>query len=88
MSESNYWNWVMRFTKEAIRQCKDFKPEVGDQWVADETYMKLGRRKVYFWDIIDSKTNFGILNPSISSLVKKNQRFIKIVLLPFKINVN
>lgn len=58
MSESNYWNWVKRFTKEAIRQCKDFKPEVGDTWVADETYMKLGRRKVYFWDIIDSKTNY------------------------------
>lgn len=58
MSESNYWNWVKRFTKEAIRQCKDFHPEVGDQWVADETYMKLGDRAVYFWDIIDSKTNY------------------------------
>lgn len=58
MSESNYWNWVKRFTKEAIRQSKDFKPIVGDTWVADETYMKLGKRKVYFWDIIDSKTNY------------------------------
>lgn len=58
MSESNYWNWVKRFTREAIRQSKDFKPEVGDTWVADETYMKLGERKVYFWDIIDSKTNY------------------------------
>lgn len=58
MSESNYWNWVKRFTKEAIKQCKDFKPEVGDTWVADETYMKLGDRTVYFWDIIDSKTNY------------------------------
>ncbi len=58
MSESNYWNWVKRFTKEAIKQAKDFKPEVGDQWVADETYMKLGERTVYFWDIIDTKTRF------------------------------
>lgn len=58
MSESNYWNWVERFTKEAIRQSKDFKPVVGDTWVADETYMKLGKRTVYFWDIIDSKTNY------------------------------
>lgn len=58
MSESNYWNWVKRFTKEAIRQSKDFKPIVGDEWVADETYMKLGGRTVYFWDIIDSKTNY------------------------------
>ena len=58
MSESNYWNWVKRFTKEAIRQSKDFKPIVGDIWVADETYMKLGEKTVYFWDIIDSKTNY------------------------------
>jgi putative transposase len=58
MSESNYWNWVKRFTKEAVRQSKDFKPEVGDVWVADETYMKLKKRTVYFWDIIDLKTNY------------------------------
>jgi transposase-like protein len=58
MSESNYWNWVKRFTKEATRQARDFHPEVGDVWVADETYMKLGERTVYFWDIIDSKTNY------------------------------
>lgn len=58
MSESNYWNWVKRFTKEAIRQSKDFKPEVGSVWVADETYMKLGKRNIYFWDIIDADTRF------------------------------
>jgi transposase-like protein len=60
MSESNYWNWVKRFTTDAIRQAKRFKPDVGDTWVADETYMKLGKRNVYFWDIIDTKTRFLI----------------------------
>lgn len=39
MSESNYWNWVKRFTKEAIKQANDFKPNVGNTWVADETYI-------------------------------------------------
>jgi putative transposase len=58
MSETNYWNWVERFTKKAIRQCQDFHPEVGDTWVADETYMKLKNKTVYFWDIIDTKTKF------------------------------
>ncbi len=61
MSESSYWNWVKRFTHEAIKQTKKFKPEnLGDVWIADETYMKLGGKTVYFWDIIDSKTNFII----------------------------
>ncbi|MDD5700786.1 MAG: DDE-type integrase/transposase/recombinase [Dehalococcoidales bacterium] len=58
MSETNYWNWVKRFTKEAIKQCKDFHPEVGDVWIADETYMKLKGKNVYFWDIICPKTNY------------------------------
>lgn len=58
MSESNYWNWVKRFTKEAIKQAKDFKPNVGEKWAADETYMKLGKRNVYFWDIIDTDTRY------------------------------
>jgi transposase-like protein len=58
MSESNYWNWVTRFTKAAIKHTKDFKPDVSDTWVADETYMKLGKRKVYSWDIIYPKTNY------------------------------
>jgi putative transposase len=58
MSESNYWNWVKRFTKEAIKEARNFKPSVGDKWVADETYMKLGKRNVYFWDIIDADTRY------------------------------
>jgi len=58
MSESNYWNWVERFTKEAIKEARNFKPTVGDRWVADETYMKLGKRNVYFWDIMDTDTRF------------------------------
>ena len=58
MSESSYWNWVKRFTKEAVKQSRDFHPDVGNVWVADETYMKLGDQPVYFWDIIDIKTKF------------------------------
>lgn len=58
MSESNYWNWVKRFTKEAVKQSREFHPVVGDTWVADETYMKLGDRNVYFWDIIDADTRY------------------------------
>ncbi len=58
MSESNYWNWVERFTKEAIRQAKNFHPIVGNKWVADETYMKLKGRNIYFWDIIDADSRY------------------------------
>jgi putative transposase len=58
LSETTFWNWVKRFTHEAIKQSQDFKPVVGNEWVADETYMKLKGKTVYFWDIIDTRTNF------------------------------
>lgn len=58
MSESAYWNWIKDFTKEAMKEVENFQPEVGNVWVADETYMKLKGRTIYFWDIIDAKTRY------------------------------
>jgi len=57
-SDSTVYGWVIRFTKQAIEQTKDYKPEVGDVWVADETVLDIGGQKVWFWDIIDAKTRF------------------------------
>jgi hypothetical protein len=31
---------------------------VGDEWIADETALEIGGRKVWFWDIIDTKTRY------------------------------
>jgi len=66
MSESGIYNWVQRFTKEAIAQARDYKPKVGDVWVADETMIDLGGRKVWYWDIIDVKSRY-LLESHIST---------------------
>lgn len=58
MSEPGIYQWIVRFSKEAIKKAKEFKPEVGDIWVADETVLKVGGRNVWFWDIIDKKSRF------------------------------
>ena len=79
MSESNYWNWVKRFTKEAVKQSADFKPDVGDVWVADETYMSLGDKKVYFWDIIDLKSRYLLAShPSFSRGASEAKKLMKL----------
>ncbi|MCX6643556.1 MAG: IS6 family transposase [Candidatus Bathyarchaeota archaeon] len=57
-SDSTVYEWVDRFTKEAISEAKDCKPNVGDVWVADETVLKIDGKNTWFWDIIDSKTRF------------------------------
>jgi len=57
-SDSTIYRWVSRFTRRAVKDLKDYKPDVGSVWVADETVLKIDGRNVWFWDIIDAKTRF------------------------------
>lgn len=57
-SEAAIYKWIVRFTEEAISEAKDFTPKVGDVWIADETSLDIGGHKVWFWDIIDTKTRY------------------------------
>ena len=49
-SESGIYNWVIRFSKLAVERTKDYKPNVGDTWIADETGIKVGGNAIWFWD--------------------------------------
>ena len=57
-SDSTVYRWISRFTRRAVVQAKNYKPVVGDVWVADETVLDIDGRNVWFWDIIDTKTRF------------------------------
>lgn len=57
-SDSTIYDWITRFTKEAIAKTKDIKPELGYVWLADETVIKIDGVKHWLWDIIDVKTRF------------------------------
>jgi putative transposase len=52
-SEMAIYNWIKRFSKEAVNRIKDFRPITGDTWIADETMLKVGGKKVWFFDVID-----------------------------------
>jgi transposase-like protein len=57
-SDSTVYEWIERFSKEAISEAKKYTPNVGDVWVADETVLKIDGKNIWFWDIIDAKTRF------------------------------
>jgi len=57
-SEMGIYNWIVRFSKEAVDRIKDFQPIVGDTWIADETMLKAGGKKIWFFDVIDKKTRY------------------------------
>lgn len=58
MSEVGIYKWVVRFSQQAVKQAKSFKPKVGDVWLADETVLKVGGKNMWFWDLIDERTRF------------------------------
>jgi putative transposase len=57
-SSSTIYEWLCRFTDEAVTKARDYKPNVGDVWIADETVLNIGGHNVWFWDLIDIKTRF------------------------------
>jgi len=62
LTDAGIYNWIVRFSKEAVEEAKKQMPSVGDVWVADETVLKIGGRNIWFWDLIDAKTRF-LLGP-------------------------
>lgn len=58
-SKSVVFGWVQKYTQLADKQFKDYHPQVGDVWVADETMLDVdGQHKLWFYDIIDTRTRF------------------------------
>jgi len=58
LTGAGIYNWIVRFSKEAVERTKDLKPKVGDVWIADETVLKIGGKNLWHFDIIDSQTRF------------------------------
>jgi len=57
-SVSTIYRWLDRFIKQAEYKVRDVKPDVGDTWVADETVIKVNRKKYWLFDCIDARTRF------------------------------
>jgi len=78
LSEAGIYKWIIRFSQDAVRKAKRFKPKVGDIWVADETCIKVGGRNVWFWDIIDVNSRFLLASHiSESRTTKDAQRLVE-----------
>ncbi len=59
-SESTVYEWVTKFTKEAIGRMSHIKPNVGYVWLVDETMLDIGGKKLWYWDVLDVKTRYLI----------------------------
>ncbi len=42
-SSSTVFQWVQKYTDEAVRECSTYPPKVGNTWIADETYVRIDK---------------------------------------------
>ncbi len=57
-STKTVYGWITKYTDEAVNRFKDYHPQVGDVWVADETVLRIDGANIWLYDIIDEKTRF------------------------------
>ena len=81
LSSSTIYEWIGRFTKLAVNKSEDYKPVVGDVWIAGEIVLKIEGRSIWFWDIIDIKTRFLLASLlSVTRSAKDAQRLMELAL--------
>jgi len=54
--------WVKEFTSKISEHVASLVPEVGDNWMADEQFTKIGGKMHYIWNCMDERTRFLLAN--------------------------
>jgi transposase-like protein len=75
-TEMGIYNWIRRFSQEAIDRVKDFHPTVGNTWIGDETVLKVGGRNIWFFDVIDTKTRYLLASRLSESRTTKDAALV------------
>jgi putative transposase len=56
-STATIYEWIQKYSQYLTESIKDYHPtNIGNEWVADETVLKIGGSQLWLWDIIDTKT--------------------------------
>jgi len=58
ISDQGIYDWVERFTKDAIKITENYHPESSYVWCADETVIDVAGKQYWLIDVIDLKTRF------------------------------
>ena len=57
-ARSSIYNWMIRFSAEAVRQAKVFQPAVSDRWLLSITPVTIGIRRFWFLDMFDIDSEY------------------------------
>ncbi|MBI2832039.1 MAG: IS6 family transposase [Chloroflexi bacterium] len=57
-SSKTVYEWIQKYTDEVSKRFRDYHPQVGNVWIADETVLDIDGKNIWMYDIIDEKTRF------------------------------
>ena len=60
ISDVTAFNWIRRFTELAVKEASQYKPQVGNVWMAGEIVIDIDGDDAWLWDIMDTETRFLI----------------------------
>ena len=71
-AQSGIYNWIIRFSIEAVRQAKAFQPAVSDRWLFCSTPVITGCRRFWFLDMFDIDSEY-LLSSKLSETDSKQE---------------
>ncbi len=57
-SASTIYNWIHKYTDDAMKNTRKHKPRVGDVWVAEEHMVSIDGKNYWITDIMDARTRY------------------------------
>ncbi|MDD5287747.1 MAG: hypothetical protein PHY28_01365 [Dehalococcoidales bacterium] len=57
-AQSSIYNWIVRFSKEAVEKAKSLQIKTGSTWFLFYTLRKKGNQQTWFMDIFDTESKF------------------------------
>lgn len=71
-SSKTVFQWIQKYTDEAIECFRDYHPQVGNVWIADETVLVIDGANIWMYDIIDEKSRFLLATQITASRTTKD----------------
>ncbi len=58
VNSSTVWRWVVRYSRQAGKLLRKVRVSTSPTWVIDETSIRIGGVNMWYWDVLDSESQF------------------------------
>jgi putative transposase len=76
-STATIYEWIQKYSQYLTNSTKNYHPQgIGNEWVADETVLKIGGSQLWLWDIIDTHSRMLLASRLSRSRTTKDAQIL------------